>query len=179
MNKQKINNYRTKVKLVFILISLIFLFTNLVCQKEPDDIKVDTSNQKDAGKIQFKKQGEVYFQDSMKNLKKKIDVEIAETDETRHLGLMYRENMQEDQGMLFIFPVEDIESFYMKNTVMPLDIIFINAKKQIIKIHRNTVPYSEKSLPSYKPAMYVVEVNAGFTDKFKIKEGTYIDWRRN
>jgi len=160
---------------------LLLIFTVLIssCQKQPEDIKVDTVNNKDAGKIQFKKQGEVVFHDSLKTMLKKFDAEIAETDETRHLGLMFRESMQEDQAMLFIFPTEEYQSFYMKNTIIPLDIIFINAKKQVVKIHRNTTPYSEKSLPSLKPAMYVVEINAGAADKFKIKEGDYIEWRRN
>lgn len=156
----------------------IFLISVTACQKEPD-IKIDTTNQKDANKTQFKKQGEVYFQDSARNLVKKIDVEIAETDNDRHLGLMFREGMGEEQGMLFIFPNEEPQSFYMKNTVLPLDIIFVNRKKEIVKIHKNTEPYSEKSLPSLKPSLYVVEVNAGFTDKFKIKEGGLIDWRKN
>jgi len=164
---------------ILILLFGIFLFTNVVCQKEPENIKIDTTNEKESGKTQFKKQGEVYFHDSTKNLIKKIDVEIAETDDARHLGLMFREGMQEDQGMLFIFPAEEPQSFYMKNTVLPLDIIFVNSKKQIVKIHKNTEPFSEKSLLSIKPATYVIEVNAGFTDKFKIKEGGYIEWRRN
>ncbi|MBN8585961.1 MAG: DUF192 domain-containing protein [Ignavibacteria bacterium] len=163
------------------LIILIYFITSFyfsACQKDPGEIKVDTVNNKDASKIQFKKQGEVYFQDSLKNLKKKIDVEIAETEETRHLGLMFRENMPEDQGMLFLFPAEEFQSFYMKNTIMPLDIMFVNSKKQIVKIHRRTEPFSEKSLPSMKPSMYVVEVNAGFSDKYNIKEGDHIDWRK-
>ena len=67
----------------------------------------------------------------------------------------------------------------MRNTIIPLDIIFVNSKKKIIKIHKKTEPFSERSLPSFKPALYVVEVNAGFTDKFGIKEGDHIDWRRN
>lgn len=159
------------------MITAVILLSS--CQKQPDEIKIDTVNNKDASKIQFKKQGEVYFQDSAKKLLKKIDVEIAESEETRHLGLMYRENMQEDQGMLFLFPAEEYQSFYMKNTIMPLDIMFINSKKQIVKIHKNTVPYSEKSLPSMNPAIYVVEVVAGFADKYGIKEGSHIDWRRN
>lgn len=163
--------------IIALLIAAMVLVSS--CQKQPDDLKIDTTNNKDASKTQFKKQGEVYFQDSAKKLLKKIDVEIAETEETRHLGLMFRENMQEDQGMLFLFPVEEYQSFYMKNTVMPLDIMFINSKKRIVKIHRNTVPYSETSLPSGNPSMYVVEVNAGFADKNNIKEGNYIDWRRN
>ncbi len=161
--------------MIMVLLASV-IFTS--CQKQPEDIKIDTSNNKDAGKIQFKKQGEVYFQDSTKKLLKEIDVEIAETDETRHLGLMFRENMQETQGMLFLFPVEEYQSFYMKNTIMPLDIMFINSKKQIVKIHKRTEPFSEKSLPSFKPSRYVVEVNAGFTDKYNIKEGDFIDWRK-
>ncbi len=162
--------------LTILIVLFSFYFTS--CQKEPE-IRTDTSNQKDALATKFKKQGEVFFQDTMKNLIKKVDVEIAETDDARHLGLMYREGMSEDQGMLFIFQVEEYQSFYMKNTVLPLDIIFVNSKKKIVKIHKNTEPFSEKSLPSFNPSIYVVEVNAGFTDKFKIKEGDLIDWRRN
>jgi len=160
----------------FITITLLVYITS--CQKEPE-IKTDTTEQKDAHLTAFKKQGEVFFQDSLKNLVKKVDVEIADSDAARHLGLMFREGMNEDQGMLFIFPKEEPQSFYMKNTVLPLDIIFVNASKKIVKIHSDTEPFSEKSLPSVKPALYVVEVNAGFTKKFGIKEGSQIDWRRN
>jgi uncharacterized membrane protein (UPF0127 family) len=163
---------------IILFIICAFLITHNGCQKEPDT-KIDTANEKDAGKTQFKKQGEVFFQDSVKTLIKKIDVEIAETDNNRHQGLMFREGMTEDQGMLFIFSKEEPQSFYMKNTIMSLDIIFINNKKEIVKIHKNTEPYSEKSLPSLRPALYVVEVIAGFTDKYNIKEGSLIDWRRN
>ncbi|MCC6865149.1 MAG: DUF192 domain-containing protein [Ignavibacteria bacterium] len=169
------------IKLIIsLLLTMGLLSVGMIsCQKQPEDIKVDTANNKDSGKIIFKKQGEVVFQDSAKKMLNKIDVEIAETEETRHLGLMYRENMQENQGMLFIFPDTELQSFYMKNTIMPLDIIFINSKYQIVKIYKSTTPYSEKSLPSLKPSKYVVEVNAGYTNKFKINEGDYIEWRRN
>ena len=67
----------------------------------------------------------------------------------------------------------------MKNTLIPLDIMFINSKKQIVKIHRNAVPCYEKSLPSMNPSIYVVEVNGGFSDRNDIKEGMFVDWRRN
>jgi uncharacterized membrane protein (UPF0127 family) len=165
-------------KTYLIIFSLLILFFS-ACQKQGEDVKIDTSNQKDAEKIKFTKMGEVYFQDSLKTLKKKIDVEIADNDEKRHLGLMYRENMKEEEGMLFIFPQEEPQGFYMRNTIISLDIIFINSKKKIVKIHKKTEPFSEKDLPSGKPTLFVVEVNAGFTDKFGIKEGDYIDWRRN
>ncbi|MCX7878830.1 MAG: DUF192 domain-containing protein [Ignavibacteria bacterium] len=167
-----------KILIRFIIISpLIYGFS--ACKKETDDVRIDSTVKEDSQKIPFKKQGEVYFQDSLKNLIKKIDVEIAETDETRHLGLMFREGMTEDQGMLFIFPDEEIQGFYMKNTVISLDIIFVNSRKQIVKIHKNTEPFSEKTLSSVKPCLYVIEVVSGFCSKYGIKEGSYIDWRRN
>jgi uncharacterized membrane protein (UPF0127 family) len=155
------------------------LFANVVCRKDTDEVRIDTTNKTDANKISFVKQGEVYFQDSTKKLIKGIDAEIAETDEKRHVGLMYRESMAENQGMLFIFDKEELQGFYMKNTLIPLDIIFVDSKKKIVKIHKNTKPLDESDLPSVKPTLYVVEVNAGFTDKYKIKEGDLIDWRRN
>lgn len=177
MKKSKINFINTRIILYF-MFSVLF-FTNVVCKRDTDSPPIDTTKKKDTPSIAFTKHGEVYFQDKEKNLITAIDVEIAETDETRHRGLMFRDKMEEMQGMLFIFPVEEKQGFYMKNTLIPLDIIFINAKKEIIKIYKNTTPFSEKDLPSNKPAIFVVEVIGGFTDKFKIKEGDYIDWRRN
>jgi len=169
---------KTRFKITFITILFLSIFF-YACQKQGENIKIDTSDQKNAEKIKFTKMGEVFFQDSLKSLKNKVDVEIAETDETRQKGLMFRESMMEGQGMLFIFQVEEPQGFYMRNTIIPLDIIFINSKMKIIKIHKKTEPFSEKTLPSFKPALYVVEVIAGFTDKFGIKEGDFIDYRRN
>lgn len=166
------------IKKIIIYSSLFILVSaNTVCKKE-ELPKIDTTQKNENTSIKFTKQGEVYFQDKSKSLIRKIDVEIAETVETRHLGLMFRDKMEEDQGMLFIFPSEEQQGFYMKNTILPLDIIFINAKKEIIKIYKNTTPFSEKTLPSGKLCLYVVEVNAGYTDKYNIKEGDFIDWRR-
>lgn len=163
-----------------ILLVGIFIFTNAVCNKNTDNVK-NNSGQDTAKKkvsIQFVKQGEVYFQDKNRNLVKQIDVEIADNDDKRHRGLMFREKMDTSQGMLFIFPSEEEQAFYMKNTILPLDIIFINAKKQIVKTYKRTTPFSEKDLPSFKPILYVVEVNGGFTDWFNVKEGDYIDFRK-
>lgn len=177
MKKNKINLIYTRITLYFIF-SILF-FTNVVCKRDTDSPPIDTTKKKETPSIPFTKHGEVFFQDKDKKLFKAIDVEIAETEETRHRGLMYRDKMEETQGMLFIFPKEEKQGFYMKNTLIPLDIIFVNKKKEIIKIYKNTTPLSEQDLPSLKPALYVVEVNGGFTDKFKIKEGDFIDWRRN
>ena len=172
--------YNHKIMLKFISLALVgsLTFLNTVCTKDKDASNIDTTKKNINIQIPFSKQGEVYFQDKNKNLIKQIDVEIAETDEKRHLGLMYRMKLEENQGMLFIFQDEEEQGFYMKNTMISLDIIFVNSKKQIIKIHKNTTPYSSKTLPSVKPALYVVEVIAGFTDKYGIKEGDQIDWRK-
>ena len=166
-----------KKNLVYsLLLGFLFLF-NFACNKSGQELKQNNPD-KTLYDIKFKKQGEVYFQDKNKNMTKAIDVEIAETPETRHTGLMYRNSMEESQGMLFIFDKEEQEGFYMKNTIIPLDIIFINSRKEIVKIYKHTTPFSEDDLPSIKPILYVVEVNAGFTDKYNIKEGDFIDWKR-
>ena len=86
--------------------------------------------------------------------------------------------MEENQGMLFIFDNEEMQAFYMKNTLIPLDIIFVNSRKKIVKIYKNAKPLDETDLPSIKKCIYVVEVNGGFTDKYQIKEGDFMDWER-
>ncbi len=139
----------------------------------------DKSMHLDNSAFTFTKHGELSFLKKDGTFITKIDIEIANTDETRTRGLMYRSKMEENQGMLFIFPKDDYQSFWMKDTVIPLDMIFVNSRKEIVTIHKNTVPYSLKSYPSDKPAKYVIEVNAGFTDKYNIEVGDKIVWRRN
>lgn len=127
----------------------------------------------------FTKQGDLSFTDAKDSFITKINIEIADDDDKRTTGLMFRDKMEENQGMLFIFDSETPQAFWMKNTIIPLDIIFVNSKMQIVKIQKNAVPYSEKSLPSEKPAQYVVEVNGGYCDKLGVKEGDKIAWRRD
>ncbi|MCX7611203.1 MAG: DUF192 domain-containing protein [Ignavibacterium sp.] len=124
----------------------------------------------------FTKEGELVFTDSTGNQKVKIDIEIADDDYQRELGLMNRKSMQENQGMLFIFPFERYQSFWMRNTFISLDMIFADSNKTIVTIHKNTQILSDQSYPSSKPAKYVVEVVAGFTDKYKIQIGDKIEW---
>jgi uncharacterized membrane protein (UPF0127 family) len=90
---------------------------------------------------------------------------------------MYRKEMDEDHGMLFIFEKPDTQSFWMKNTFIPLDIMFIDSAGVIDTIYRKTTPYSEKSLPSRRRVQFVVEVNGGWSDKFQVKEGDAIEFK--
>jgi uncharacterized membrane protein (UPF0127 family) len=126
----------------------------------------------------FKKQGEVRFVSSKKEFITAVEVEIAETLDKRQLGLMFRETLAENQGMLFIFDLEEVQSFWMKNTLLSLDILFVNAEYTIVTIHKNTVPQSEEAYASEEPALYVIEVNGGFTDRHGIKVGDVIQWNK-
>jgi uncharacterized membrane protein (UPF0127 family) len=124
----------------------------------------------------FQKEGELTITDSTANPIIKIDMEIADNDYERQLGLMNRQSMEELQGMLFIFPEERFQSFWMMNTLFSLDILFINSQKEIVTIHKNTKPLSEQSYPSSKPSIYVLEVNAGFCDRHNVKLGDKVFW---
>ena len=103
-----------------------------------------------------------------------VDVAVAESPEERSEGLMDVRELPRDSGMIFLFPKEEPLCFWMANTPLPLDIIFVNADSSIVRIHHNTQPFSEGQLLSEKPAQYVVEVNAGYCISKDIKEGDRI-----
>lgn len=124
--------------------------------------------------IQFRKDGRVDFLRAAGTPISSISVERADNEYAQTMGLMFRKHMENDQGMLFIFRDETIRSFWMKNTILSLDMIFVNSAFEIVDIHKNTTPYSEQSYTSSAPAKYVVEVNAGYTDQFQIKVGDKI-----
>ena len=126
----------------------------------------------------FKKQGELRFLSPKQDFIASIDVELAESESQQQLGLMYRDTLAENQGMLFLFNNEEVRSFWMKNTILSLDMLFVNASNEIVTIHKYTAPYSEQTYVSTKPAKYVLEVNAGFTDRRKVSVGDRISWSR-
>ena len=89
---------------------------------------------------------------------------------------MYRNELPEFSGMLFIFPQEQPLKFWMKNTPRPLDIIYINAEYRIVSIAENTRPHSETQIPSKHPAKYVLEINAGFCHGHGIVAGDRLEF---
>lgn len=98
-------------------------------------------------------------------------VEMAATPEEQAKGLMFRRELPEGQGMLFDFHREQPTSFWMKNTYVPLDMIFIRADGRILRIAENTVPLSEALVPSGGPVLAVLEVVAGTAKKLGIAPG--------
>ncbi len=106
---------------------------------------------------------------------KTIEVEVADTDERRAYGLMFRNSLPKDQGMLFVFDDERTRSFWMKNTLIPLSIAYINKDKVITEIlDMQPAVLGEtrpKSYPSKKKSMYALEMNIGWFERNKIWPG--------
>jgi len=104
----------------------------------------------------------------------KIKCEMVNSDDDIVKGLMGRFNLDEKSGMLFVFPKEKDQEFWMKDTKIPLDIIFIRENKYITGIVENTVPESLKPINVESPSKYIIEVNAGFCDRNGIRRGDKI-----
>jgi hypothetical protein len=101
-------------------------------------------------------------------------VEIADEDRERALGLMFRRSMADDAGMLFDFGREERASFWMRNTYIPLDMLFIKDDGTIESIAERTTPLSERSVPSKGPVRYVLEINGGLSDRLGIEAGDIV-----
>ena len=153
---------------------IIFLFFFLSGVQSCDQkVKKSISITKE---INFSKEGELTLRKTNDSIFKTLDIEIARTDYETQTGLMSRKSMEEHQGMLFIFQEEQPRSFYMKNTEFSLDIIYINKKKKVVSIKKNTIPYDKNSLPSGKPVLYVLEIKAGLSDRWGIENGDSVRW---
>ena len=100
-----------------------------------------------------------------------FSVEIADTEATREKGLMFRKALPEGQGMLFDFQKDQDVSFWMKNTYIPLDMIFIRGDGRILRIAENTEPLSTRTVPSGGPVRAVLEVIGGTAEKMGLAPG--------
>ena len=110
---------------------------------------------------------------------RKIQAELAETPDERARGLMFRDSLAADRGMLFIFPTPDFHGFWMKNCRFPIDIIWLSSEKKIVHIERAVPPCKEDPCPTYGPmrkARYVLEVVADFSRGEKLQLGDAIEF---
>lgn len=106
----------------------------------------------------------------------RFDVWLAVDREQQARGLMHVRELSPWQGMLFVYDDERPRSMWMKNTFIPLDILFIRADETIATIARDTEPQSLRSIPSGVPVRYVLELNAGVTDSLGIRSGDLVMW---
>jgi len=109
---------------------------------------------------------------------KTISIEIADTDAERQRGLMRQRSLGYDRGMLFIFDTVDKSGMWMRNTPLPLDIVFVAPDSQVINIARRTTPFSEETISPAAPKKFVVEVRAGFAGRFGLTDSTRVRWTR-
>ena len=106
--------------------------------------------------------------------KAEFTVDVARTAEERAKGLMFVEKMPMRQGMLFVFPSERPLSFWMKNTLIPLDMIFADRNGVVLHVHENAIPGDLSGVPSTEPAQYVLEINGGMSRLLGITPGAEI-----
>lgn len=105
-----------------------------------------------------------------------IRVEVARTDSERERGLMYRNHLDPDAGMLFIFEREGPLTFWMKNTFIPLDMVFIDRDRRVVGIVENAVPETETPRRVQGDSRYVLEVGGGLTRQWGIERGSVVDF---
>ena len=164
-NNNIINNSWKPVVLIFIstlIGGFVLIFSLLKSIENTQQIKVDpfvNANQLSKKRIEVSSvDGDFSF-----------DVYIADDNESRATGLMNVESMPSNEGMLFIFPESENLSFWMKNTYIPLDIIFFDSDMRLINYHENAEPLNESTrYKSDKPAKYVLELNSGTSEELKL-----------
>lgn len=108
-----------------------------------------------------------------------VTVEVVSSPRAVERGLMYRQHLPIDEGMLFLMGEEDVQSFWMRNTLIPLDIIFIDKHFKIVGISENAEPRTETSRTVGKPSSYVLEVNGGWSAQNGIGTGTTVKFDDN
>ncbi|WP_246138156.1 DUF192 domain-containing protein [Fodinibius salinus] len=132
--------------------------------------KSNTKNTNDSGRtLEFVRS--VSFLSASGDTASTVQVAVADDDTERNQGLMDVRDLPESKGMLFIFENNEPRSFWMANTPLSLDIIFVNNEGEIVRIHHSAQPFSEKNVKSDKPAKYVIETNAGYCISNDIQEG--------
>ena len=108
----------------------------------------------------------------------RFTVELADTSDKQALGMMFRDHLEEDHGMLFLFPVEARRSFWMRNTRIPLDIFYFDADRRLLNVAENARPCRSQSCPRYLsdgPARYVLELNGGKAAELGARPGDLLE----
>lgn len=168
LKKRKIWQYK-RFWLSIITVTLIIMLTTYNTQNLPEN-NMDNKIEYAKGVV------EIYSGDTKIT---SVEVEIADSPDKQELGLMNRDFLPHNSGMLFIFNNEDYKSFWMKDTRISLDIIYIDSQFIISDIFSEMKPFSEKPVFSSRPVKYVLEVNGGYSLLNNIKNGDRITFRIN
>lgn len=174
VNKKKLYLGIFFLLLAMLAVVLVFVIPDKPSKKGKNDIPVVNRDS-----LAFVKEGTATFYSKGKREICSFDIEIADTPERQQRGLMFRESMYDKQGMFFPNDHAKIQTFWMKNTYLPLDIIFIGADSTIVSIGANTTPFSEDTITSEVPAQFVLEINAGLAGMHGLTKGDKLSWKRD
>jgi uncharacterized membrane protein (UPF0127 family) len=105
-----------------------------------------------------------------------VTVEVVTTREQQAIGLMYRKELAASAGMLFVFPTTVEHPFWMKNTILPLDMLFLGEDRKVVGIVKDAVPFTTTQRTVGAPSRYVLEVNAGFSEKHGVATGDAVSF---
>ena len=128
---------------------------------------------------QFLKKEKIVLENKLSKDKAIFLVELAKNEYEREKGLQCKKYLKKNEGMLFIWSGEDYRNFWMKNTAIPLDLIFINSKFEIVDIYFDATPFNKKLIRSQKRAKFVLELNAGISKKLGFNIGDSIKFKKN
>jgi uncharacterized membrane protein (UPF0127 family) len=173
--KKKLKNLGTALVIIAVC---FFVFMQIVPSINNSSPKFSKSSSKNTFEPAFQKEGIGYFSNDLGDTIAEFQIELAESNREIQIGMMWRKSMSKNVGMLFLMPEEKIQSFWMKNTYVPLDIIYINSERRVVSIINNAKPMSENPLPSMEPANFILEVSGGTCAKLGIQTGNLWKWKR-
>lgn len=159
---------RKSMSIIVLMILFIVLFIGAF---EYMSLKTDQS---DSDKDTDEKTADLIISDNQGS-RISFNVEIADTPEEQRTGLMNRSSLDDGSGMLFVFDGSEYRTFWMENTLIPLDIIFISSDNEIIDIHKNATPLDRTTITSSGPCKYVLEINGGLCERLSIHDGDTVD----
>jgi len=155
------------------MISIVIFLVALLCIQS---CKAQNSRSEISPQPVFRHDGMLTIHSTTGELIAEFAIEVVQKESELAQGLMYRESMQPEQGMLFVFEQIDYHSFWMKDTYLSLDMLFIDQYNTIVSIAENTPPFSEEQIVPDAPVKYVLEVLAGTSQRLNIKESDTISW---
>ncbi len=177
MMQMPISTKRTKTTIVFALMVISLILCS--CTKFQTSNKKSLDELKDTDKTGSFGDIAIVLIQTEPSKWVEVNAEVAKSPSERAKGLMYRESLDPDKGMLFVFSEPEEQNFWMKNTLIPLDMIFISEDQKVAAIQKNAVPCKEDPCRTYSsniPVQYVLEVNSGFSSKHGINPGDHVQF---
>jgi len=159
----------------YLILASALAILNVACQdNKPTKVK---TNKKGTYEPKFRKDADGWLISSTGDTLMAMEIEFAKTTDQIQFGMMYRKTMADNMGMLFFMPRQERQSFWMRNTYVSLDIVYLDDHKKVVSIQKYAQPLSDKSLPSEGPAQYVYEIKGGQSDVVGLKKGDHLVWK--